>query len=445
MSSTDLLARRQLAGMLGVSFEGDRDIYEVCGYPKILKPVDFVALYERNDIASRIIRAFPQATWRHPPALHDGEEENTESPFCEAWYDLCEEKRIYSYLERADRLSGIGEFSVLFMGFADGLNADQPLVSNKAPLLYLAPYSQTNISIAQWDTDVKSARFGFPVMYTLQRGATVAGGAGMSASINVHHTRVLHIAEYLEDNEVLGTPRLMSVFNRFRDLEKVVGGSAEIFWLYARNIVVGKVDSDAKFTEKAKEETEAQIDELMHQLRSYVIAQGIDFKNFQGASPTPQEVVNVILDLIAGAVGIPKRILVGSERGELSSDQDENNWAERIEERRTHFAMPFILRPFIQKLIDTGNLPAPSGEWWIDWPSGVSVSEEKKADIAMKKAQAAATYANSPGSQELISPAEMRASLGYDPEEMPEYEELPDIEEAPLEEEEEEAEAEELP
>ena len=446
---TDTIFRRALSGYLGYSHEGERNLYEVFGYPRIINGHEYRAMYQRNDIASRIVRAFPQATWRDYPCLYDGDKndenvtkENENSAFVKAWNDLVEKKKVYSYLERADRLSGLGSFSVLLMGFADGLDLDKPLTNQKAELIYLMPYSDVNITISQWNNNEKSERFGLPELYTLQQATVTGKQTTARKSITAHYSRLIHIAEYLEDDEVYGTPRLMSVYNRLKDIEKTVGGSAEMFWLNARNILFGKADSESQLTEAAALAIKEQMDELVHQLRSYIVAQGMEFENFQGAIQDPEPTVTVLLQLIAGAVGIPQRILIGSERGELASDQDENNWMARIDERRVSFAAPFILRPFIEKLILTGNLPIPENEWWIDWKKGAGLSEEKRIDIAVKRTQAISTYFNSPGSETAMTVPELRESVGLDPD--VEIEEV-ELEELPEDEIEEEAENDEMP
>jgi hypothetical protein len=123
------------------------------------------------------------------------------------------------------------------------------------------------------------------------------------------------------------------------------------------------------------------------------------------------------LDMIAGASGIPKRILVGSERGELSSEQDENNWAARVAERRTIFAGPMIVRPFVQRMIEIGVLEEPEGgEFEVIWSESDALGEEKRATIAKTKAEAVSTYANSPGASLVIPTEEFRRWLGEDEE-----------------------------
>jgi hypothetical protein len=120
---------------------------------------------------------------------------------------------------------------------------------------------------------------------------------------------------------------------------------------------------------------------------------------------SPKDQVDAVLSLISGATGIPKRILTGSESAELASSMDADNWTSRVQERRTNHCEPNQLRPLIDFFIATGDLPAPkNGEYIVKWPSLVSLPEDKKADIMVKKAQALAAYVNAPGADLLIVP-----------------------------------------
>jgi hypothetical protein len=129
----------------------------------------------------------------------------------------------------------------------------------------------------------------------------------------------------------------------------------------------------------------------------------MDVKTLEFSIHDPDMHVSTILDLISGTTGIPKRILVGSERGELASSQDENNWVSRVIERRDNFCEPIVLRTFIDKMILIGALPSVK-EYYINWPDLVVPSNLDRAKIAVDKSSAIATYVNSLGGDTIIPP-----------------------------------------
>lgn len=432
-TSVDSVIRSIFARLLGKTHEGRRDLYEVLGYPKMIMPEDLYNMYSRNDIAHRIVSAYPKATWRELPIVRDEQGESSElgeghSPFCESVESFFKRMKVTRMLERADRLSTIGQFGVLFLGFDDNLSSEKPL-EGKAKLLFASPYHQASVQVASYVTDTKSPRYGLPEVYTLQSfNIENTQNPGPKRTIRAHHSRVIHIAENLDQDDTNGMPRLQPIYNRLIDLEKVVGGGAETFWLNANRGMMFNVDPNLTLDEPAKTKIKEQAEELQHKLRRTLVGQGVTAQPLGSDVADPKPNAEVLLDLIAGAVGIPKRILLGTERGELSSSQDENNWSDRIQERRENHATPNILQPFIQKMIDTGNIDTPAGEWWIEWPTKGALGPVAESDILVKRTTALTQYALSPDAQMIVPPQEFRRDfLGIDPESEYEIEDPVDI------------------
>lgn len=402
------MIRRTLARLLGTSHGGARDLYEVFGYPRTLTVEDFEQLRERNGVADRAMRAFPQATWRHAPIIRDEAGESEEdSAFRAAWEEFADKARVYHYLERLDRLSGVGQFGLMVMGFRDGLPMTEPLEARKAELLYLRPYSERAVTIASFDRDPLSPRFGLPLTYRIKTGTEQN-----SVTITVHHSRCLHVSEFLDDDEVFGTPRLKSCYNHLRDLEKIAGGAAECFWLAGNRGIAIEVDPAAEIDDATRKQMREEAEEYQHQLKRVMGLVGAKVHDLGSATPDPTGNIDAQLKLIAGATGIPQRILTGSEAGELASSQDEHNFSSRVDERKRGFVNFAILRPFVNAMIATGNLPAPRGQWWVDWPEVSSLSEEQRANIANLKSQALRNYTGTPGAEFVVPVEEFRVWLG---------------------------------
>lgn len=383
-----LTIRQHIAQLLGKSFGGKRDLYDVFGYQKQLRAEDFYALYRRGGIAKRIIKAYPQATWRDMPDVKDeGDETDKENTFSEAFRELYEENQLSNYFERADRLASLGQFGVLMLGFQDGKSVAEPLEKGDYPLIYAMPYSERSVTINSWDRNTNSPRYGLPETYTIQTSTDSFGKQTKGMSKNVHHTRVIHISEMLDEDEVYGIPFLEAIFNHLKDLEKVVGGSAEMFWLAAYKGLALIADKDATLEDPDK--VKEQIEEYQHELRRFMTLQGMNIHELGGNTADPKGNVDVIIDLISGTTGIPKRILMGNEAGELASSQDETNWNARVDERRNTFAGPMIVKPFVDKMIFTGNLPEPKGKISIEWDEADALSEKEIADIDNIRAKTA--------------------------------------------------------
>ncbi|RIK41621.1 MAG: hypothetical protein DCC55_11430 [Chloroflexi bacterium] len=206
--------------------------------------------------------------------------------------------------------------------------------------------------------------------------------------------RSIHIAEDLENDDIFGTPRLEACWNRVYDLLKIMAGSGEAAWklLDTGQILTTKPGNKLPDRDDQLRDLEDQIDEFVHGLRRWLLAEGLESTGVEGAVEDPSGLVKINVALISAATGIPQRILIGSERGELASSQDEENWANLIATRQQNYVGPNILRPLIGRLIWGGVLPKPSsGAFSIWWPPLKESRREENATVAQKVAAALRT------------------------------------------------------
>lgn len=370
-SQRTMLDNAAAMGQLGKAFQGDRDYYNKLGYPVELTFEQCLAKYMREDIAARIVDFPPEETWGDGVTVLDGDDSDPvdDSPFALEFAALSERLRLAHYCERADKMAGVGRYGALLIGVAGDTALSTPVerLITSADVLYLRPYAEPNASINTFVMDPANARYGLPELYniTMMSGAN---GQGIT-TVPVHWSRIIHIAEGLLDNDVYGIPRLQRVYNKLDDLMKTVGGSAEATWKLMRKGGIFNLAPDARLSPADEAAFEEQIDEVDHGLRRYFQLRGMEYTDLGGEVVDPTGIVDLILSLISGTTGIPKRILIGSERGELASSQDERNWAKRVAKRQRNWAEPTIIRPFVDRLIQWGALPPPAmgqyhAKWW---------------------------------------------------------------------------------
>lgn len=384
-------------------FSGNRNLNTVLGYPAEYKAGDYLGKYKRQDIAAAIIEAYPSATWEDSPIVREVRAEGASddpTEFEQAWESITERINVWHYAERVDVLAGLGRYAVLVLGFRDTDNLAAPIDRASADdLVWMRPYMESSAEIKYFVTDTQSARFGLPLLYTIKTG----DGKGGTNEVNVHWTRVIHVAEGLLEDDVYGTPRLERVMDRLHDLLKIIGGDAETFWKNARGILNAKAQADAEITDDALSTMRDQIDDLVNQLRNWVGTNGVDLQAIQLDIADPKNHADVILAIVSAASRIPKRILIGNEQGELASTSDDGNWAKRIKERRKKFAQPIIVYQLLDRLKQLGALA--DVKYTAEWPALNTLSETQKAEIALKKAQALQAYA--PLDQRSVVPPEI--------------------------------------
>lgn len=393
-----LTARLTMAHKLGFSHQGVRDLFKTLGYPEQVKSADLVGQWRRQDIARAIVDRPTKATWQGDIAVNEpGDEDETE---LEKAYKILDTKiNLKNKFMRIDKLAQLGKYAVLLLGFDDSSPEtwSLPVTDGARDLLYVRPISEKNAEIHTWESDPANERYGKPRIYKIS--LKKPGTEEESVELSVHWTRVIHVAQELLEDDVEGVPIMESLFNRLKDLEKLVGGSAEMFWRGARPGYAGSAKENYKIDEETKKKFKKQIEEYENDLRRILMSEGIDLKSLDQQISDPKGNVEVQLMMIAAATGIPLRILTGSERGQLASTQDQENWKEYIQARRQEIAEPTILRPFIDEMIKREVLPKPQNEeagYSIDWPDLSSLNDKDRSEIGKALADALAAYAREP-------------------------------------------------
>jgi hypothetical protein len=418
---SQLVERVAVAQAMGQSYGSidQRDYFETLGYPERheLGIDEYWAQFERGGIAERIITSVSGATWSDVPDVtdHDGDDEDETTAFEEDVATLFDDTGALHYLERADTLQRIGRFGVLLIGFDDGGDLDEEVDTSALSgdpaedILYYQPFSEKQIDDFTREDDTQNERFGKPKTYDLDFGDESIGVE------EVHHSRVIHIAEGALEDEAVGYSALRPVFNYLIDLLKVVGGSAEMYWRSADRKIVANQDGEGRITDEDK--IVSQIEELVHGLRNVAWTQNVDVESLGGDSPDPTGLKDAIVELMAGTLGIPKRRLLGTERGDLASTQDEAAFVALIDERRAKFAEPKILRELLDTLDEYGVIDSPQIETYdVEWPDNFALTELEEAERKQRLASAVKNAAPQGDTSQLATVDELRHELfGWEP------------------------------
>jgi hypothetical protein len=403
-----------------------RDIDDEVGYPATnsITASDFRSMYEREPVAARVNDVLPDESWMVNPTVIETDNPDDITPFEEAWANLSLQLRafrgesffkghegnpIWEYLHRIDRLSGIGHFGILLLGLGgtgnDSLAKEPRVTGNPRELLFLRPMDATLVNIHQFVTDSNSPRFGQPLIYNVQLGSVddSSQGGGMDAirhgaslpsnTVRVHWKRVIHVVDNLMSSEVFSPPRMQPVYNRLHDLRKLYSGSAEMYW---RGAFPGlSIETNPKLGTNVTVDRDAMRDMMenyMNGLQRYMTLTGMSAKSLapQVVDPTAQIAVQV--EAICIRLGIPKRIFMGSERGELASSQDDSAFNDRLRRRQNGYITPRIIVPFVDRLINLGVLPEPES-YSVLWPDLDALTDDEKATVAERRTRAMKDYA----------------------------------------------------
>ena len=382
-------------------------------YPDVITYDDYKARYKRQDIANRVVSAPVKATWSDEPYV--SETAAAETPFEKDYDDVASSTNLYHYLRKVDLLASLGTYAVLFMGFDDSSEDLSHPPENIKSVNYLNALPEDRASINLWDIDTKSPRFGLPLMYQLQFNV----GTSSTATKMVHWSRIIHVAENTLESEVYGIPFLEPVYNRLLGLEKLCGGSPEMYWRGARPGYTAQAQQDIIVNQSQLDSIRTELTNYINDMQRFLFVEGVDIKALAPQVVSPMDHVEVQLMMVAAATGMPIRMLTGSERGELASSQDERAWLKLIEQRRNAVAKDIILEPLIDRWIDLGVIASPKDGYTVVWDPLVVLEEKDKAEIGRLRTESLSQYVSTLGTESIV-PTDLflKRELSYSDEEI---------------------------
>jgi len=414
-----------------------RDVQDECGHPKTedIQLTDYQHLYDRNGVAKKANDLYPNHCWQVHPTVYEDEDPEKVTKFekavadlgkelnGESWYKNDEGSPFWEYIKRADRLCGIGHYGTILVGVSgeEGKDLSQPLAKSKKPreLIYAKVFTELQSPVKQYDKNSSSPRYGMPEVYQMQFDDVSEIGyrsdvRPLQGSEDVHWTRVIHVTDELGSSEVQHIPRLLASYDRYTDLGKLYGGSAEMYWKGAfPGFHFGTHPQLGGDVEVDVDSMKSMVEEWLNGLQRSVITSGyaVDSLSPQVVDPTPQ--INTHIEAICIEKDCPKRIFTGSERGELASSQDSDHWDKVVDARRRNHLTPRLIVPVVNRLVWLGVLPVPSQGFGVEWPEVEKLSPMDRAKMALLLTQAIAAFLAGNGEMVLPLPSFLTLVLGF--------------------------------
>ena len=416
------------ARVLGSQYGGARNIYDALGYKSTLHFKDFMDKFRRDPMGKAIINRVANTVYRDGFRIVNNNREKQPSTFQKEANELIKDLKLVKIFRRLEHLALIGRYAGLLVGFNDVKNSAglaNP-VRKGSKVIYVRPFSENSLKIGETVKDTGDPRFGLVNNYDLSIiddifdiSNTITGGKNpiTSRSLKIHHSRVVHVAYDCLESEIFGIPFMESVYNVLDNIEKVAGGSAEMFWRGARPGYHAKVAEGKRLDSELEEQLDDELSEFEDNLKRFLITQNVDIEALEVQAASPKEHFEVQVALASAATGIPLRVLLGSERGELASQEDRDNWFEWIEARRVEYAEPEMVRPFFDLCVEVESITAPNGDYRTLWSDLASSSEKRRVDIGRVRSESLRNYTQNPGTDDVLSVEEFCTHiLGFDKE-----------------------------
>lgn len=419
MRTMSILPQRSgglLSQLFGRMFGGRRNVFDALGYEPNVDYHLMLAKYKRQGVFSRVINTYPDNVWSRAPKIVgnpamdlavNGEIASNGTVIKPGY---AQDIDLFHYMCRLDKLAGIGKYAVLMLGFDDVTRQEdlaKPVRKGAGrKLIFVQAYGEGDATITGWNQDPSSAEFGMPELYEIKTCLVKE----MKTTIQVHASRLVHVADSNLECELYGSPIGERVYNECDDLIKISGGGAEACWLAAYKGLQLDVDKEMQFTTEDAANLKREIAEFQHGFSRVLRTRGVAVKDIGSDNVNVQPMFNVIVSEISTATGIPQRIFIGSEQGKLASEQDRQNWAVQIDNRRDLYAEPRILRPFIRKVQAAGALP--EGAYEFEWPDAFVQSPLERSQTSAQVARSATNIANAmERARGIMSPEEARTVI----------------------------------
>jgi uncharacterized protein len=420
-------SRLGLSHRLGSTHDGLREMEAIFGYKNRLTYADFKHVYGRGGLGQRVVTIWPEATWSQPPRVHNDPEAADPTPFEQDWDAFTARIGLYRRLAHADMLAQLGHYAGVLVGLRGQDLLSQPAIPVRSldDLLFLQPYSEELLQIETFGTNASQPEYGKPLTYRLLQGtsqdtADVGLRRPPRAGVVIHASRVLHVPGQrgLDDPDIYGVPILEAIYNTLVDQMKAVGGGSEMFYRDAKGRLVAEARDGFSLSADDREFLDQEAAEWQHGMRDFLRVMGLDVKQLGGIVADPSNHFTVGMQIICGTIGVPMRIVLGTERGSLASSQDENAFLRGVTDRQVNYAEPLLLRPFLDKVLALVPSLPPQPDLTVEWPNLWSLSEIQQAEVMKNRAQAvqavlaaAATYTGPGLVGTLLAPEEVRGLM----------------------------------
>ncbi len=361
VSELDRMLPNFMASLTGMQFKSHRDFYTIFGWERQVSATLCRALYENHGIA-KVANDVPiDTTWRNLPKITSGS-----TDFDSKLTTLNNRIDLFGAMKNVDRISGIGRYGIMVLGIA-GQSYESALKKFKLDQLKkIDVYQESEINL---DVEQKKGKDGKTESYYSIKNYVIGGK-------RVHPSRIIHVAENSLDG-IFGQSRLIPIYNQLHDMWKISGSSAEQFYMSASLLLSAQGRKDYRIKEADGTALKEKLLELVNRAKGFLVSNGFDIKNIAPDIVSPKDSWEVHEKFISASRRIPRRILFGSEMGQLASSQDQSNYYEHIESRQKNYVNPKIIRPVIEVLLAYSDLNATAYE--VAWDKLSSLTDKEVA------------------------------------------------------------------
>lgn len=377
-------------------------------FPASISNEDFWYLYKRCDIAENAVDIIPKNVWgnKWKFRVFTGQgAEISDSELEKAAYALTKQYNINLVFQEAHIYARCIGFGLIVIGLKDGKTLDQS-AEGQSEFSYLSVYSGDEVKPV-YDQDAQSETYRQIIAYQ------VTPEQDAKNKFEVHASRCIMVYEKKNSKQPHGVSILQAPYDLFLILKNTDWSAGEAYYQNASPLYElswDDTESSEDITLEEKERSKSDLEDLNARKR-IIHPKSWELKVIQGSGriADPQLIWDSIIERIAGSVGIPKQLLLGTSAGALASGEvNLMQWYNTIALQQSGWAEPY-LNEFYGRLQSWGILP--QGSLGVVWGTLWEMDEKEKAQILQIKVSTAVAALSSTGQGVLMSLEEVRETI----------------------------------
>ena len=272
-------------------------------------------------------------------------------------------------------------WSIIVIGYQDKAETLKEPVNKPEKIVNLQAYAPTMITEVKIDENEENPGFGLPQTYKVR--------IAERREVEVHCSRVIHLATRLLDNPWKGMSVLEPVWDDLTVIRNIAWGMGQTLYRYGSGFPVVTVKGA---TREQLREWAREWGPLTAQTSLFKSdKQEIEFKGLEGRALDPEPYYSAIMERISAGSGIPKPMIIGAQAGQLAgSEVNEREYFKLISDCQSRYEP--VIMSLIDDLMRMGQVP--DVHYRIKWLGGFEINPRDKAAAELDRVRALALMTN---------------------------------------------------